>query len=95
MKWGASFVENGAEIDGNGHGTHVAGTIGSKTFGVAKKANIIAVRVLDSNGAGTLAGVIAGIEWSLQASKKSGKKSVLNMSLGGGKSPNLDAGEST
>ncbi|MEV5350205.1 S8 family serine peptidase, partial [Streptomyces achromogenes] len=49
--------------DGNGHGTHVATTIAGSTYGVAKKAKIVAVRVLDNNGSGTTAGVIAGIDW--------------------------------
>lgn len=49
--------------DGNGHGTHVATTIAGSTYGVAKKANIVAVRVLDNSGSGTTAGVIAGIDW--------------------------------
>jgi hypothetical protein len=49
--------------DGNGHGTHVATTVAGKTYGVAKKAKVVAVRVLDNNGSGTTAGVIAGIDW--------------------------------
>lgn len=49
--------------DGNGHGTHVATTIAGSTYGVAKSAKIVAVRVLDDNGSGTTAGVIAGIDW--------------------------------
>src|SRR3954471_2074458 len=49
--------------DGNGHGTHVAGTIGGSQYGVAKGVKIVAVRVLDNNGSGTTAGVVAGINW--------------------------------
>ncbi|MFF5251187.1 S8 family peptidase [Streptomyces leeuwenhoekii] len=73
--------------DGNGHGTHVATTIAGSTYGVAKKAKIVAVRVLDNNGSGTTAGVIAGIDW---VTKNHSGPSVANMSLGGGVSSTLD-----
>jgi len=95
-KWGANFVD-GSDGDGNGHGTHVAGTIGSKTYGLAKGATLIAVKVLNAAGSGSYAGVIAGIEYvaqqSIKNSKrgKAGAKSVANMSLGGGKSSSVNA----
>ncbi|MBQ0826396.1 S8 family peptidase [Streptomyces tagetis] len=73
--------------DGNGHGTHVATTIAGSTYGVAKKAKVVAVRVLDNNGSGTTAGVIAGIDWV--TANHSGP-SVANLSLGGGASATLD-----
>ncbi|MFJ8535119.1 S8 family peptidase [Streptomyces sp. NPDC093591] len=73
--------------DGNGHGTHVATTIAGSTYGVAKKANIVAVRVLDNAGSGTTAGVIAGIDW---VTNNHSGPSVANMSLGGGASTSLD-----
>ncbi|MEU9554052.1 S8 family peptidase [Streptomyces fumanus] len=73
--------------DGNGHGTHVATTIAGSTYGVAKKAKIVAVRVLNNSGSGTTAGVIAGIDWV--TANHSGP-SVANMSLGGGVSTTLD-----
>ncbi|MBZ9639156.1 S8 family peptidase [Streptomyces sp. PSKA30] len=73
--------------DGNGHGTHVATTVAGSTYGVAKKAKIVAVRVLNNSGSGTTAGVIAGIDWVTQ--NHSGP-SVANMSLGGGASASLD-----
>ncbi|MFF7857460.1 S8 family serine peptidase [Streptomyces sp. NPDC007904] len=73
--------------DGNGHGTHVATTIAGTTYGVAKKAKIVAVRVLDNNGSGTTAGVIAGIDW---VTKNHSGPSVANLSLGGGVSTTLD-----
>ncbi|MEU5001459.1 S8 family peptidase [Streptomyces sp. NPDC021622] len=75
--------------DGNGHGTHVATTIAGKTYGVAKKAKIVAVRVLDNNGSGTTAGVIAGIDW-VTGNHAAGAPAVANMSLGGGASTSLD-----
>ncbi|MGW7301131.1 S8 family peptidase [Streptomyces sp. NPDC054829] len=73
--------------DGNGHGTHVATTIAGSTYGVAKKAKIVAVRVLNNSGSRTTAGVIAGIDWV--TANHSGP-SVANMSLGGGASTSLD-----
>ncbi|WP_434598681.1 S8 family peptidase [Streptomyces sp. A5-4] len=73
--------------DGNGHGTHVAGTIGGTAHGVAKKAKIVAVRVLDDNGSGTTEGVVAGIDWVTTNHKGA---SVANMSLGGGADEALD-----
>lgn len=75
--------------DGMGHGTHVAGTIGSATWGVAKKTHLFAVKVLDSNGDGTNAGVIAGIQYVVKDAatrkKQCPKGIVSNMSLGGAK----------
>ncbi|MEU9333689.1 S8 family peptidase [Streptomyces sp. NPDC048290] len=73
--------------DGNGHGTHVATTIAGSTYGVAKKARIVAVRVLDNNGSGTTAGVIAGVDW---VTRNHSGPSVANLSLGGGASATLD-----
>lgn len=91
---GKSFTKDGIK-DGNGHGTHVAGTIGSMTYGVAKNCSLIAVKVLDASGAGSTSSVIAGIEWAAKEVKRKtakGKKvkSVANMSLGGGASTALD-----
>ncbi|MEV7568879.1 S8 family peptidase [Streptomyces tanashiensis] len=74
--------------DGNGHGTHVAGTIAGTSHGVAKKARIVAVRVLDDNGSGTTEQVVAGIDW---VTKNHSGPSVANMSLGGGADEALDA----
>ncbi|MFI6941390.1 S8 family serine peptidase [Streptomyces sp. NPDC050418] len=73
--------------DGNGHGTHVAGTIAGASHGVAKKANIVAVRVLDDQGSGTTEQVVAGIDWVTQNHEG---PSVANMSLGGGADEALD-----
>ena len=74
--------------DGNGHGTHVAGTVAGATYGVAKKAKVVAVRVLDDAGAGTTAQVIAGIDWVTGNAKK---PAVANLSLGGYHNAQLDA----
>jgi subtilisin family serine protease len=81
-----AFGGNGNDC--NGHGTHVAGTVGGTLYGVAKGVSLIAVRVLDCNGSGTTAGVIAGVDW---VTANHVKPAVANMSLGGGASSTLDA----
>ncbi len=73
--------------DCNGHGTHVAGTVGGATFGVAKGVSLVAVRVLDCAGSGTTAGVIAGVDW-VTAHRIS--PAVANVSIGGSASIALD-----
>ncbi|MCT7353595.1 S8 family peptidase [Streptomyces sp. 15-116A] len=88
-KHGFDAIDNDDTADdGNGHGTHVAATIAGAAHGVAKKANIVAVRVLDDNGSGTTEQVIAGIDW---VTKNHKGPSVANMSLGGAADPALDA----
>ncbi len=74
--------------DCNGHGTHVAGTVGGATWGVAKSVTLIPVRVLDCAGSGTWSGVIAGIDW---VAASTARPAVANMSLGGGASASVDA----
>jgi cerevisin len=103
--WGKTIPTGDVDVDGNGHGTHCAGTIGSRKYGVAKAANLIAVKVLGSNGSGTMSDVVAGVVWAatqakakldaakaeyLATGKTKHKGSVANMSLGGGKSQALD-----
>ena len=80
-----AFGGNGADC--NGHGTHVAGTIGGSTYGVAKSALLRGVRVLDCNGSGSNSGVIAGVDW---VTNNHINPAVANMSLGGGASSALD-----
>jgi subtilisin family serine protease len=75
--------------DCQGHGTHVAGTVGGTSYGVAKNVTLVAVRVLDCSGGGTTAGVIAGIDW-VTADHAAGQPAVANMSLGGGFSQALN-----
>lgn len=87
---GASFDAIGDGQNGNdcnGHGTHVAGTVGGTTYGVAKGVTIHRVRVLNCSGSGTNSGVIAGVDW-VTANHIS--PAVANMSLGGGASTALD-----
>jgi serine protease len=74
----------GDTTDGNGHGTHCAGTVAGITYGVAKEANLIAVKVLADSGSGAWSGVIAGMNWVTEQSQTSGRRSVANLSLGGG-----------
>ena len=75
--------------DCNGHGTHVAGTVAGKTYGMAKATAVVAVKVLDCNGSGTVSGVISGLDWAV-ADHAAGSPAVLNMSLSGGASDALD-----
>lgn len=83
-EWGANFA-GGADQDANGHGTHCAGTIAGKTYGIAKAAKIVAVKVLGDSGSGSYSGIISGVEWAAKQGK-----GVANMSLGGGYSAALN-----
>jgi aqualysin 1 len=85
---GFDSVDGGSADDCNGHGTHVAGTVGGSVYGVAKSVTLVAVRVLNCSGSGTVSGVIAGVDWV--TSHHTTGKAVANMSLGGGTSTSLD-----
>ena len=84
---GYDAVDGGTADDCNGHGTHVAGTVGGSTYGIAKGAKLYGVRVLDCAGSGTNSGVIAGMDWVAQNHVK---PAAANMSLGGGASQAID-----
>ena len=87
--YGRDTVDNdGVASDCNGHGTHVAGTIGGSSFGVARQVRLIAVRVLGCGGSGTWSGVIAGIDWA--AGHHGSEPAVMNLSLGGPQSTAVD-----
>ena len=99
--WGKTIPSGDADEDGNGHGTHCSGTVGGSKYGVAKNATIYAVKVLRSNGSGTMADVVKGVEWAANShleqvkkakdgKRKGFKGSAANMSLGGGKTQTLD-----
>lgn len=96
--WGITIPDNDNEFDYNGHGTHCAGVIGSRDFGVAKNTRLIAVKVLRSNGDGEMSDLIKGIEYVVNDHLKNlaqnitgteFKGSVINLSIGAGKSPAL------
>ena len=84
-----SINDGNGTTDCNGHGTHVAGTVGGSTYGVAKGVTLVPVRVLDCAGNGTTSGVIAGVDW-VTSDHAAGVPAVANMSLGGGASSALD-----
>ncbi|RKN46399.1 S8 family peptidase [Micromonospora endolithica] len=84
--WGTNTVDSN-NTDCNGHGTHVAGTVGGTAYGVAKGTRLVAVKVLNCAGSGSNAGVIAGVDW---VTANAVKPAVANMSLGGGASSALD-----
>ncbi|KAF9422640.1 hypothetical protein BGZ94_008523 [Podila epigama] len=86
--WGANFIEGSKDTDENGHGTHVAGTIGGTLYGVAKNVTLVGVKVLDAQGSGSTSSVIGGMDWV--AKNAVAGKSVVNMSLGGSKSQAID-----
>jgi subtilisin family serine protease len=85
----ANYVPGEDNRDYTGHGTHIAGTIASKTFGVAKKARVLGIKVLDKSGMGYDSRIISGITYAINH-RRAGVKTVINMSLGGKKSRALD-----
>ncbi|WLF79507.1 serine protease [Lodderomyces elongisporus] len=95
--WGEAVAFPKIKKDGNGHGTHCAGIIGSKTYGIAKSVDLVAVGVMNLLGAGSTSDILKGIEYvvnqhqnDVRTKKKGFKGSVINMSLGGGASDALD-----
>lgn len=89
---GSDFVTSGGSAaDCNGHGTHVAGTVGGATYGVAKGARLVALRVLDCSGNGNGSSVLAALDWVVQRKQADpGTPAVVNMSLGGDASSAVD-----
>ncbi|KAI8076860.1 peptidase S8/S53 domain-containing protein [Halteromyces radiatus] len=98
--WGKTIPLGDPDVDGNGHGSHCAGTIAGKKYGVAKQAQPVAVKVLRSNGSGSMTDVLKGVDWATAAHLKDAKEAVnngktykgavANMSLGGGRSRSLE-----
>lgn len=86
----SSITDGRGTIDCNGHGTHVAGTIAGSTYGIAKQANLVPVRVMDCDGVGSLSTVVAGLDW-ISRNVPAGSKAVVNLSIGGGISSTLDS----
>ncbi|KAF5250683.1 hypothetical protein FANTH_4126 [Fusarium anthophilum] len=83
--WGANFIAGSRNTDEYGHGTHVAGIVGGKTYGVAKGCTMYAVKVIDKDGVGTMSNILQGLQWAVNHAKSRGitKKSIINASLGG------------
>jgi aqualysin 1 len=86
---GFDSVDGGSADDCNGHGTHVAGTVGGSVHGVAKGVRLVGVRVLNCQGSGSNSGVIAGVDW-VTGNHSAGQPAIANMSLGGGANTALD-----
>jgi subtilisin family serine protease len=86
---GFDSIDGGSADDCNGHGTHVAGTVGGVTYGAAKGVTLVAVRVLNCSGSGSWSQVIAGIDW-VTGDHTAGTPAVANMSLGGGANTSVD-----
>jgi subtilisin family serine protease len=84
-----AVIPGGPASDCNGHGTHVSGTVGGATYGVAKSVTLVAVRVLSCAGTGLTSWVIAGVDW-VTGNHQAGQPAVANMSLGGGANAALD-----
>ncbi|KAG9086852.1 subtilisin-like serine protease [Ceratobasidium sp. 370] len=89
-RWGATYGGY-ADSDGNGHGTHTAGTAVGAIYGQAPEANVIAVKVLSDQGSGTYSDVISGVSYAYQSFKASGRPSIATMSLGGPGNSALDS----
>ncbi|KAF9371827.1 hypothetical protein CPC16_002822, partial [Podila verticillata] len=95
-KWGVTTVPGAPNTDDNGHGTFVAGVIGSRTFGVAKKVSLIAVKGLNREGTSTLSQILAALDWVIkQNAQSSNHKNVVNLSLGAGYSKVLNSAVDT
>ncbi|MGW6978965.1 S8 family peptidase, partial [Streptomyces sp. NPDC054932] len=89
---GYNAVFLGSSRDCNGHGTHVAATVGGETYGVAKGVSLVGVKVADCQGAGTLSAILKGLDWVVKdAARAPATPAVANMSMGGSRSHALDA----
>ncbi|THH19727.1 hypothetical protein EW146_g1486 [Bondarzewia mesenterica] len=88
-RWGATFGGY-ANADGNGHGTHVAGTAAGTRWGVAKSASLIAIKVLSDQGSGSVSDIVSGLNFVASSVASSGRPSIATMSLGGSASTTLD-----
>ncbi|CAJ2501243.1 Uu.00g040960.m01.CDS01 [Anthostomella pinea] len=82
--WGKTFVDGADDTDDNGHGTHVAGTVGGATVGVDNTTLLFALKVLDANGVGSDSSMIAGVDWAVEHARNASSlsRSVINLSLG-------------
>ena len=92
MASGYTVINDGRGThDCNGHGTHVAGTVGGARYGVAKQVTLVPVRVMGCDGVGSTSGIIAALDWVVAQKQAHGRPAVANLSLGGSPSTSLDA----
>jgi len=89
--WGTNFVSNSPDTDEAGSGTHTAGVIVGKTIGVCKKAKIVAVKVLDSNGSGSTSRIIDGLKWAARDAQNRGVKAVIQITSNGDRSSTMNS----
>lgn len=82
--WNSYGVANDANTDGQGHGTHCAGTIGGATIGIARGANIYGLKVLSDSGSGSMSNILASLDFIYSRANAGGNRAVVSMSLGGG-----------
>ncbi|KAF9970598.1 hypothetical protein BGZ73_006664 [Actinomortierella ambigua] len=95
-RWGTNTVPGTPDTDENGHGTFVAGVVGSNTFGVAKKVNLIAVKGLNKEGTSTLSQILSALDWTIKtAARSSNRLNIVNLSLGAGYSRVLNSAVDT
>lgn len=92
--WGANFVASSPDTDEDGHGTAVAGVVAGRTYGVAKKATVVAVKVLDKTGTGSMSGLLRGLNWAVDDATRRGvvRRAVVNMSLTGAYTESVNDG---
>jgi len=90
--FGYNAITGETNNDCNGHGTHVAGTVGGTRYGIAKRVSLFAVKVLNCQGSGSTVGIVNGLDWVIRSFQSRRRPSVGNMSLGGGISSALDNG---
>jgi subtilisin family serine protease len=93
-EWGANFIAASPDADEDGHGTHVAGILAGQTYGMAKKATVVAVKVLGGGGTGTMSGLLQGLDWAVADARERGvaRRAVINMSLSGAYTQSVNDG---
>ncbi|KAK4237134.1 peptidase S8/S53 domain-containing protein [Achaetomium macrosporum] len=92
--YGANFIPSSPDADDDGHGAYVAGIVAGKTYGVTKKATVVAVKVLGNAGTGTMSGLLQGLNWAVADARERGvaRRAVINMSLTGAYTQSVNDG---